>query len=123
MPRKPTDPRPDRRYAPRSIDMTLDRLRSASAVIGVPGLSVMPGNLAAMFADAVRELREQSGVRQYQSQAAPTAEGGSPILPDRTIQASEAEGGGYMTSPGTAVGASTSVHCAVGLRDNFPHRQ
>jgi hypothetical protein len=102
MPRKPTDPRPDRRYAPLSIDMRLDWLRSASAVVGVPGLSVLPGNLAAIFADAVRKLHDEAGVRQAESQATTSSEG-APIPPDPTIQARE--GGGFMTNPGGTVEA------------------
>ena len=92
MSRKPTDPRPDRRYVPVAIDTTLDRIRSASAVIAPPGFAFLPGNLDALFADAVRELRAQARTASPQSQAAPRIDG-SPILPDQTVLAPETSGG------------------------------
>ena len=92
MSRKPTDPRPDRRYVPVAIDTALDRIRSASAVIALPGFAFLPGNLDALFAEAVRELRARARTASPQSQAAPRIDG-SPILPDQTVLAPETSGG------------------------------
>ena len=106
MSRKPTDPRPDRRYVPVAIDTTLDRIRSASAVIAPPGFAFLPGNLNALFADAVRELRAQAGSASPQSQSAERFDG-SPILPDRTALAPETSGGFRPVGP--SIGDTTGT--------------
>ncbi len=51
MPRKPTDPRPDRCYIPLPADLPLDRLRSASAIVAPPGFGLLPMSLASLFAN------------------------------------------------------------------------
>ena len=59
MPRKPTDPRPARRYDPAAAPFPLDRLRSASAIMAPPGFSASPAAWRRMFADAGRDLVRQ----------------------------------------------------------------
>ena len=120
MPRKPTDPRPDRRYAPVSIDMRLDRLRSASAVIAPPTFSVLPGNMAAMFADAVRDLAPRPATARTRPGAA-AAERPSDSSPTRRSRAREAgwrlhdeSGGGRETRPNRDV---VLLHARLGDAD------
>jgi hypothetical protein len=112
MPRKPTDPRPDRRYVPLTIDMKLDPFRSASAFVGAPSFSILPANLATMLTDAVRELQNQPTSRQGQSPAVAPLQG-SPVAPDRTIQARETAGGFQMAAPELAA-APAPVRATAG---------
>ena len=69
MSRKPTDPRPDRRYNPVPADLPLDHIRSASAIVAPFGVLSLPVSMAALFADAGPEAQALSFQIQTQTSA------------------------------------------------------